>query len=60
MYTNEITEWIAEAKQTERQFLSNTTHNVDENYREDAISESDYIGLTDNSRQIHRNTSNVV
>ncbi|XP_006613308.1 two pore calcium channel protein 1-like isoform X3 [Apis dorsata] len=60
MYTNEITEWIAEAKQAERQFLSNTTHNVDENHREDAISESDYIGLTDNSRQIHRNTSNVV
>ncbi|XP_016904333.1 two pore calcium channel protein 1 isoform X3 [Apis cerana] len=59
MYTNEITEWIAEAKQVERQFLSNTTHNVDENHREDAISESDYIGLTD-SRQIHRNTSNIV
>lgn len=60
MYTNEITEWIAEAKQAERQFLSNTIHNVDENHREDAISESDYIGLTDNSRQIHHNTSNIV
>ncbi|XP_033198710.1 two pore segment channel 1 isoform X1 [Bombus vancouverensis nearcticus] len=60
MYTNEITEWIIEAKQAERQFLSNATHSLEENYREEAISETDHVGLTDNLRQTHRNTSNVV
>lgn len=60
MYTNEITEWITEAKQTERHLLSNTTHSLEENYREEAISETDHIGLTENLRQVHRNTSNVV
>lgn len=60
MYTNEITEWIIEAKQAERQFLSNTAHSLEENYREEAISETDHVGLTDNLRQTHRNTSNVV
>ncbi|OAD53411.1 Two pore calcium channel protein 1 [Eufriesea mexicana] len=60
MYTNEITEWIAEAKRVERQFLSNVTHNLEENCREDTISESDHIGLTDNVRPTHHNTSNVV
>lgn len=44
MYTNEITEWIAEAKREERQFLSNVTHSLEENCREDTISESDHIG----------------
>lgn len=48
MYTNEINEWIAEAIQTERQFLSNTSHNSEEDCTDDIISESNHLGVTEN------------
>ena len=48
LYTNEINEWIAEAVQTERQFLSNTSHNSEEDCTDDMISESNHLGVTEN------------
>ncbi|XP_076547770.1 two pore segment channel 1 isoform X1 [Osmia lignaria lignaria] len=48
MYTNEINEWIAEVVQTERQFLSNTSHNSEEDCTDDMISESNHLGVTEN------------
>lgn len=60
MYTNEINEWIAEAKQAERQVLSNATLHVEDNYIEDTVAETDHLGLTDSLRQTHCDTSNVV
>ncbi|XP_076665106.1 two pore segment channel 1 isoform X1 [Andrena cerasifolii] len=60
MYTIEINEWIAEAKEAERQCLSNAVHYSEENCREDGISESDQLGSSGNLRPAYRNTSNVV
>ena len=60
MYTIEINEWIAEAKEAERQCLSNAVHYSEENCREDGISESEQLGSSGNLRPAYRNTSNVV
>lgn len=61
MYTNEINEWVAEAKQTEsRQILLNDAHGSEELCREEPITESDHLGLTENLRRPRRRTSNVV
>ncbi|XP_078040114.1 two pore segment channel 1 isoform X1 [Augochlora pura] len=60
MYTSEIKEWITEAKEAERLYLSNPVYSADQNFREDVISESDHLRSRGNSRPTHRNTSNVV
>lgn len=60
MYTNEISEWIAEVKETERQCLSNVVRYSEENYREDGISEADNVRSSVNLQPPYRNTSNVV
>ncbi|XP_076181278.1 two pore segment channel 1 isoform X1 [Ptiloglossa arizonensis] len=60
MYTSEINEWIVEAKEAERQCLSNPVYNSEEISREDGISEPDHLRSSVSLRSTHRNTSNVV
>ncbi|KZC12738.1 PREDICTED: two pore calcium channel protein 1-like [Dufourea novaeangliae] len=60
MYTSELNEWIAEAKETERLYLSNPVYNADENFGEDGISDSDHLRSSGNSRATYRSTSNVL